>query len=92
MRQQETHVSNDRLFPSLSCKDEEYFERLFLHTAVRCFSKGAWLSRFQALNNSDQLAESVKPFKNDVAYLADIFQANDARRSHDRGLWSYDPP
>jgi len=22
MRQQETHVSNDRLFPSLSCKDE----------------------------------------------------------------------
>ena len=76
------HSLNDRLFRVLLCDNEEDFERLLLHTAVRWLSKGACMTRFFSLDNSVikflsgincQLAEAVKPLKNDIAYLADVF-------------------
>ena len=73
---------NDRLFRKLCHDNDEDFERLLLHTDVRWLSKGACMSRFYSLYDSViellsvidcQLAEAVKPLKNDIAYLADIF-------------------
>ena len=64
------------------CHDNEDFERHLLHTAVRWLSKGACITRLYSLYNSVieffsgidcQLAEAVKPLKNDIAYSADIF-------------------
>ena len=40
------HALNDRLFRLLCCENDEGFQRLLLHTAVRWLSKGACLSRF----------------------------------------------
>jgi len=84
------HALHDRLFRALCCQNDEDFERLLLHTAVRWLSKGACLNRFYALYNSviellsnidDQLASAVTPLKNDIAYLADIFNAmNDVNK------------
>nr|XP_039259580.1 SCAN domain-containing protein 3-like [Styela clava] len=73
---------NDRLFRVLCHDNEEDFECLLLHTAVRWLSKGACMTRFYSLYDSVveflsgvdfQLAESLIPLKNDIAYLADIF-------------------
>nr|XP_039259582.1 SCAN domain-containing protein 3-like [Styela clava] len=73
---------NDRLFRALCHDNEEDFECLLLHTAVRWLSKGACMTRFYSLYDSVveflsgvdfQLAESLIPLKNDIAYLADIF-------------------
>ena len=72
---------NDRLFRAL-CHDNEDFEHHLLHTAVRWLSKGACMTHFYSLYDfvieflygiDCQLAEAVKPLKNDIAYLADIF-------------------
>ena len=76
-----THFLNDRLFRALCHDNEEDFERLLLHTTVRWLSKGACMTRFYSLYDSVieflsgidcQLAEAVKPLKNDIAYLADV--------------------
>ena len=73
---------HDKLFRTLCRDNEKDFERLLLHTEVRWLSKGACMSRFYFLYDSViellsvidcQLAEAVKPLKNDIAYLTDIF-------------------
>ena len=76
------HSLDDRLFCALCHGNEEDFERLLLHTAVRWLSKGACVTHFYSLDDSEieflfgidcQMAEAVKPLKNDIAYLAAIF-------------------
>ena len=77
-----THSPNDRLFRTLCHDNEGDFERLLLHTAVRWLSKGACMTRFYYLDDSEieflfgidcQLAEAVKSLKYYIAYLADTF-------------------
>ena len=76
------HSLDDRLFRALCHDNEEDFERLLLNTAAPWLSKGACVTHFYSLYDSVieslsgidcQLAEAVKPVKNDIAYLADIF-------------------
>ena len=76
------HSLNDRLFRALCHDNEEDFERLLLHTAVQWFSKGDCMTRLYSFDDSMieflfgvdcQLDEAVKPLKNDITYLADIF-------------------
>ena len=67
---------NDKLFRTLCHDNEEDFERLLLHTTVRWLSKGACVTRFYFLYDlviDFQLAKAVKPLKNVIVYLEDIF-------------------
>ena len=73
---------NDRIFQQLCETNDEDYKRLLLHTEVRWLSKGNCLKRFhqlfdsivEFLENDSTLAEKVKMIRNDVAYLADIFE------------------
>ena len=76
-----TYSLNDRLFRAL-CHDNEDFERYSLHTPVRWLLKGACITRLYSLYDSVveflsgidcQSTEAVKPLKNNIACLADIF-------------------
>ena len=76
------HSLNDRLFRAFCHDNKENFECHLLRTAVRWLSKGACMTRFYSLYDSVieflfsincQLAEAVKPLKNDIAYSADVF-------------------
>ena len=78
----EAHSFNDRLFHALWYNNEGNFAHLLLYTAVRWLSKGACMTHFYSLYDSViqfltgidcQLAEAVKPLKNEIAYLAHIF-------------------
>lgn len=74
---------NDRLFRQLCHENDEYFERLLLHTEVRWLSKGNCLTRFYNLFQTIleflqpldiQLYGELKKRETDIAYLADIFE------------------
>ena len=76
------HSLNERLFRALCHDNENNFERLLLHTVVRWPLKGACMTSFYSLYDlviqiltgiGCQLTEAVKPLKNDIACLADIF-------------------
>ena len=76
------HSLYDRLIRALCHDNEEDFEHLLLHTAVRWFSKGACMTSFYSFYDTVieffsgidcQLAEEVKPLKNVIAYLSDVF-------------------
>ncbi|XP_025405011.1 SCAN domain-containing protein 3-like [Sipha flava] len=74
---------NDHMFRELCHDNDEYFERLLLHTAVRWLSKGKCLCRFFALFDSiieffnkidPVLKENLKQRKIENGYLTDIFE------------------
>jgi zinc finger BED domain-containing protein 5/7/8/9 len=74
---------NDRMFRELCHDNDEDFERLLLHTAVRWLSKGKCLCRFFALFDSiiefldkidPVLKENLKQRKIEIGYLTDIFE------------------
>lgn len=74
---------NDRLFRQLCHENDEQFERLLLHTAVRWLSKGNCLRRFfelfdtvtEFLDSRDPvLSVNMKQRKLELAYLTDIFE------------------
>ena len=73
---------NSRLFTQLCKENDEDFESLVLHTAVRWLSKGNCLSRFfslyasvlEFLDGSDaELSSKLKDNKASIAYLTDIY-------------------
>jgi len=74
---------NDRLFRELCFDNDEEFERLLRHTAVRWLSKGKCLCRFFELFDSvieffdkidPVLKDNLKQRKIEIGYLTDIFQ------------------
>lgn len=74
---------HDRLFRQLCHENDEEFERLLLHTAVRWLSKGNCLRRFfelfetvtEFLDSCDpELSQALRLRKFEIAYLTDIFE------------------
>ena len=76
------HALQSRLFKKLCNKNDEVFDRLIMHTAVRWLSKGNCLERFLAvfssaidfLNEKDSmLAGSLLKRKIDIAYMSNLY-------------------
>lgn len=77
-----SNALNGRLFRKLCDENDESFSCLLLHTEVRWLSKGACLKRFYELfdsvitffeNKDDSLRENLLKFKNDIAYLTELY-------------------
>jgi hypothetical protein len=73
---------NNRLFRKLCDENDEDFNRLLLHTEVCWLSKGTCLKRFYDIfysvitffeNKDDPLRENLLKFKNDIAYLTELY-------------------
>jgi len=76
-----SHPLQDRLFRQLCVENEEDYNHLILHTAVRWLSKGNCLRRFVELWDSistffmnNELGKKINVAKCDIFYLTDIFQ------------------
>ena len=78
-----TRSLKDRLFRKLCHDNDKDFELVLLHTDLFWLPKGTCMSCFYSLYDLEieelfsvincQLAEALKPLKNDIFYLAEIF-------------------